>query len=95
MQPMTVTTMNWNDWLAAVEASSPSPGKPMPPPNGYSPGGAAEKLGVTRSAVHMAISRGILDAIKVPIPDGRSYFFIPERDLQDYIDNHLRFEPPK
>lgn len=95
MQSMTVTTMNWNDWHAAITANPPLPGKPIPPPNGYSPGGAGAKLGITRAAVHMAIRRGTLDAVKIPTLGGEHYWFIPQEALQDYIENHLRFELPE
>lgn len=92
---MTVTVMSWKDWLHRVELSNPQRGKPVPGPNGYSPGGAAALLGVTRHAIHQAIRRGTMDATSVPVPSGGRYWFIADASLEAYKRDHLRFEPPK
>jgi hypothetical protein len=52
-------------------------------PNGYSPGGAAAELGVTRAAVHRAIERGYLDAMRMQVPGGQ-YWFITQEALDAY-----------
>jgi len=39
--------------------------------NGYSPGHVAAELGITRQAVHQAIDRGDLDAVRIVGKDGR------------------------
>lgn len=54
--------------------------------NGYSPGGAAEKLGMSRPGIMHAIKRGDLDAIRVPVPlhPQGCYWFITPAALERY-----------
>ena len=59
--------------------------------NGWSPGGAAVQLGVTRNAIHQAMRRGQLEAIRV-INKGELYgIMIPDRSIEDYRTNHLNW----
>ena len=52
---------------------------------GWSPGGAAAELGISRQAVHKAIHRGDLDAVIVNDDDGRlRMFMIPDDSLQAF-----------
>lgn len=52
---------------------------------GWSPGGAAAQVGITRQAIHKAIRRGDLDAVIVNNDDGRlSMFMIPDESLQAF-----------
>jgi hypothetical protein len=50
---------------------------------GPSPGGAAGELGMSRQAVHRAISRGTLDAWYVP--DGKEFYvYVTEESIKRY-----------
>ena len=53
---------------------------------GWSPGGAAAQLGISRQAVHKAIRRGDLDAVIVTKDgsDELSMFMIPDASLQAF-----------
>jgi hypothetical protein len=52
---------------------------------GWSPGGAAAELGISRQSVHKAIRRGDLDAVRVTDDRGRlSMFMIPDESLQAF-----------
>lgn len=52
---------------------------------GWSPGGAANELGISRQAVHKAIHRGDLDAVMVNNDEGQlSMFMIPDTSLQAF-----------
>lgn len=52
---------------------------------GWSPGGAAAELGITRQAVHKAIRRGDLDAVIVNNFEGQlTMFMIPDASLQAF-----------
>lgn len=52
---------------------------------GWSPGGAAGQLGISRQAVHKAIHRGDLDAVIVNGDDGKlQAFMIPDESLQAF-----------
>lgn len=52
--------------------------------NGYSPGGAAAEMGISRQAIMAAIKRGSLDALRVPTPSGTSLWFIHPDALERY-----------
>lgn len=50
---------------------------------GPSPGGAAAELGMSRQAVHRAISRGTLDAWYVP--DGKEFYvYVTDESIRRY-----------
>ena len=52
---------------------------------GWSPGGAAAELGISRQAVHYAIKRGDLDAVIVNGEDGKlRCFMIPDASLKAF-----------
>jgi hypothetical protein len=56
--------------------------------DGPSPGGAAVELGISRQAVHRAISRGTLDAWYVSTPTASGgegfYVFVTEESMRRY-----------
>ena len=58
---------------------------------GWSPGGAAAQLGISRQAVHKAIHRGDLDAIIINDDDGKlRLFMIPDASLQAFAERRSR-----
>jgi len=60
--------------------------------NGFSPGGAAAKLGITREAIHRGISRGAITAIRVHDRNRKLRFIhIPEREIEHYRQHHLNW----
>ena len=60
-------------------------------PPGVSPGGAATKLRVSRSAVYNAVARGTLDAYYIAVPGGDwDMIYISLESIADYKKNHLR-----
>lgn len=63
----TINTATWHRKLQGPDSSEV---------NGYSPGGAAEELGISRQAIMQAISHGRLDAVRVPLPRGPGCFWI-------------------
>lgn len=70
-----------------VHEAETTHGDPSRVPNGYSPGGAAVELGISRQAVHKAIRRGTLDAFHIPQLGGLpGYYLIP----QDAVDAYKR-----
>lgn len=55
--------------------------------NGLSPGGVAVELGISRQAVHQAIARGDLDAVKVVAdhdPDRMVMFNVTQHSVGRY-----------
>jgi hypothetical protein len=54
--------------------------------NGWSPGGVAAELGITRQAVHQAVKRGQMDAVIVrdDRTDEMVLFMIPDYSVQAY-----------
>lgn len=62
--------------------------------NGVSPGSAGAQLGISRHAVHRAITRGTLEAFRIVHPDGKLMaILIPQRAIDAYIHKHLRGTP--
>ena len=58
---------------------------------GWSPGGAAGQLGISRQAVHKAIQRGDLDAVIVNGDDGKlRMFMIPDASLKAFAERRSR-----
>lgn len=78
---MAVRTMNSQTWQKLTEVSEAQRAQLL----GWSPGGAAAQLGISRQAVHKAIHRGDLDAVIVNNEDGKlSMFMIPDASLQAF-----------
>jgi hypothetical protein len=77
-----VKTIQFPDWVRLMDSESDTPDEL---PNGWSPGGAAEFVGMTRQGIHYAIRSGALDAIRVPSPGGHGcYWFIPDAALRAF-----------
>lgn len=54
---------------------------------GWSPGGAAAEVGISRQAIHQAIREGRLDAVIVTHEDGRlRMFMIPDASLKAFAE---------
>ena len=60
---MAIRTMKMRAWQRAVAAALDKPSYDKL--NGWSPGGVAANLGISRQAVHKAVHRGDLDAVIV------------------------------
>jgi excisionase family DNA binding protein len=77
---MAVKTLSYQRWREMIEDAESGSADSSTVPNGFSPGGAAAELGVSRETIHRAIKRGTLDAYMVPMPGGRPgmYFITPE-----------------
>jgi len=58
--------------------------------NGYSPGGVAGRLGITRQAVHNAIKRDKLHAYKLTHNGKMVAIIVPDSEVDHYRRNHLR-----
>lgn len=86
MPRMAVKTLSYREWREIISKVESDPaGQPAQIPNGYSPGGAAAVLGVSRPAINQAILRGHLDATRIPAPTGRGYYwFITPEALEEY-----------
>lgn len=71
-----VTDMTYSRWRSYLESGGG---------NGYSPGGAAAELGMTRQGIMYAIKAGLLDALRVDLPgQDRNYWIIPVDALERY-----------
>lgn len=79
---MAIRKMNAKLWQKLTSESDAQRAKLL----GWSPGGAAAELGISRQAVHKAIHRGDLDAVIVTNErTGRlSMFMIPDASLQAF-----------
>jgi hypothetical protein len=78
---MAIKTMNLDVWRKLSDVSDAQRAKLL----GWSPGGAAAQLGISRQAVHKAIHRGDLDALIVNNDEGQlSMFMIPDDSLQAF-----------
>lgn len=81
---MTVTTLSYDEWTKRLTDETDSPGDL---PNGWSPGGAASELGMTRQGIMYAINRGLLDAYRIPSPvpgPVEHFWIIPPAALDAY-----------
>lgn len=83
---MAVKTLSYKRWRAMIESADLSPASKSAVPNGYSPGGAAAELGISRQAVHKAMREGRLDAFHIPAPDSNrsGYYLIPQKALDAF-----------
>lgn len=79
---MAIRKMNTKLWQKLTSESDAARAKLL----GWSPGGAAAQLGISRQAIHKAIKRGDLDAVIVTNDrTGRlSMFMIPDDSLQAF-----------
>jgi hypothetical protein len=60
-------------------------GEPLFSDDGLSPGGVAAKLGISRQAVHDAINRGSMRAIRIDDSQGNLLaIIIPQPEYQNY-----------
>ena len=77
-----IRKMDTRRWTELTEASERVRAQLI----GWSPGGAASQLGISRQAVHKAIKRGDLDAVIVTRDgsDELSMFMIPDASLQAF-----------
>jgi len=83
---MATTTMTLKAWGEAVHGP-----RGRLDFNGYSPGGAAEALGITRQAVHQAVHRGTLDCLRLTDPNGHLLaVIIPHSSLEHYRKHYAR-----
>jgi hypothetical protein len=84
---MALTKIGFKRWEKLVHESALERAKLL----GWSPGGAAAELGISRQAVHKAIHRGDLDAVIVNGEDGRlRAFMIPEESLRAFADRRAQ-----
>ena len=84
---MALRKMNARRWHELVEQSDAERAKLL----GWSPGGAAAQLGISRQAVHKAIHRGDLDAVIVNGDDGKlQMFMIPDDSLKAFAERRSR-----
>lgn len=81
-----MTTMAYDEWQRLLNKGEA--------PNGFSPGGAAAEIGVTRQAIMKAIQTGRLDAtrVKVPLPNIGHLWLIDPADLKAF--QKKRLHPP-
>lgn len=81
---MAIRTMKMRAWQKATAAALGKPAWEYL--NGYSPGGVAAQLGISRQAVHQAVHRGQLDAVIVNDDDSGELrlFMIPKPSLEAY-----------
>lgn len=79
---MAIRKMNTKRWTELTDTSDRLRAQLL----GWSPGGAAAQLGISRQAVHKAIRRGDLDAVIVTKDDSEqlSMFMIPDASLQAF-----------
>jgi len=78
---MAIRKVNSRRWQQLMSESEALRAKLL----GWSPGGTASQLGISRQAIHKAIHRGDLDAVIVNNDDGRlSMFMIPDSSLQAF-----------
>lgn len=81
---MAIRKMTMRTWQKAVAATLGKPG--WEKINGYSPGGVASVLRISRQAVHQAIRRGQMDALIVNDDETGELrlFMIPEASVEAY-----------
>lgn len=82
LPPMTLRKMNFADWERLVHISEGQRAKLL----GWSPGGAAAEIGISRQAIHEAIRRGTLDAVAVYEGKRLRMFMIPDESLRHYAE---------
>lgn len=79
---MTVTVMTLDEWTRATGSPSRVERERV---NGPSPGGLAGKLGMSRQAIHSAIGRGTLDAVRIIDRQGNlRAIVIPEASARQF-----------
>jgi len=84
---MALRKVNMNRWQKLVEESDRHRAELL----GWSPGGAAEQLGISRQAVHKAIQRGDLDAVIINGDDGKlRVFMIPDASLKAFAERRAQ-----
>jgi len=89
---MALRKMNMQRWEKLVTESAQERAKLL----GWSPGGAAGELGITRQAVHKAIHRGDLDAVIINGEDGHlRAFMIPDASLRAFAAKRQRIAEAK
>lgn len=82
-ETMSLRKINWQRWEKLTAESDRQRAELL----GWSPGGAAAQLGISRQAVHKAIHRGDLDAVMVLREDGKlSAFMIPDASLKAFAE---------
>jgi hypothetical protein len=57
--------------------------------NGYSPGGAAAELDMTRQGIHKAVDRGLMKGFRVMRGGSLMMLLIPQREIDHYREHHL------
>jgi hypothetical protein len=83
---MALRKMQFKDWKRLVHISEAQRAKLL----GWSPGGAAAEVGITRQGIHHAIRRGDLDAVMVYEGTKLRSFMIPEESLRAYQQRRLQ-----
>lgn len=84
---MALTKIGFKAWERRVHQSDVERAKLL----GWSPGGAAAELGISRQAVHKAIHRGDLDAVIVNDENGRlRSFMIPDASLRSFAERRAQ-----
>jgi len=80
---MAIRKVNMRRWHQLVEETDRHRAELL----GWSPGGAAAELGISRQAVHAAIRRGDLDAVVINGDDGKlRAFMIPDASLKAFAE---------
>lgn len=84
---MALRKMDMRRWQELVTESDLERAKLI----GWSPGGAAAQLGISRQAVHKAIHRGDLDAVIINGDDGKlQAFMIPDASLRAFAQRRAQ-----
>lgn len=78
---MAVRNIQRKAWQRAIDAEDPTVTNLS---RGFSPGGAAARLGISRQAVHYAIQRGTLDALAVHDGEKLLHYTISADSLEAY-----------
>jgi len=79
-----IKTLSLSQWMRMQKKAESLSGKPSDFPNGYSPGGVASQLGISRQAVHKAMHTGRLPAWRVVLPGGGAYYLISQEALDAF-----------
>lgn len=74
-------TMDLDHWQRLVDGAAPDGLKNL---EGVSPGGAAARLRVSRQAIHDAINRGKLDAIRITLKGQLAAIIVTDASLEAY-----------
>jgi len=83
---MLLRKMAFKDWEKLSTVSDAQRAKLI----GWSPGGAAAEIGITRQGIHHAIRRGDLDAVAVYDGTKLVMFMIPDDSLRAYQERRQR-----